>query len=145
MGIVQNDEFRTECVAGRLENARYVTQVRACIPGLYFGRCATSRRLVFFAALSGHSVRRGNTWDGRLQPDGPITVLAMLCHGIQQFRNVPPGRVGVDQTAGAASSTQELIDGQASCLAFDVHNAMSTAAIAAIVTGPPRQYAPRYR
>src|SRR5512132_1463957 len=120
MRVVQQDQFLAELAARGLKDAGDVAQVSPGIPGLDLGRGATRRGLVLLAPLGRYSVRRRNTWDSRLQPDSSVTVLAMLVHRIEQFRNVPPGCVGVDKTAGTASSTEQLIDRQTSRLPFDI-------------------------
>src|SRR3954447_9737083 len=118
--IVQQDKLRTELVAGCLENARNVAQVRPGVPSLDLRRRAAYRGLVLLASFGRYAVRRRDTWDGRLHPDCAITVLAVLFDRLQQFRNVSPGCVGVDQTAGAASSPEQLIDRQAGRLPLDI-------------------------
>src|SRR4029453_19664829 len=116
MRVVQQDQFLAELAACGLKDTGDVAQVSPGIPGLDLGRGAACRWLVLLAPLGRYSVRRRNTWGSRLQPDSSVTVLAMLFHRIEQFRNFPPGCVGVDKAAGEARSPAHLIDPQTSPL-----------------------------
>ena len=87
-------------------------------------------------------VRAGDAGDAGLRANGLVAELLIGGHGRDRFLDVRAIRVAVDRDAFARGAAQQLVNGTPRLLPRMSQSATSTAAIAAMVTGPRRQYAP---
>ena len=151
--VVQQRQLGPELVAHGLEHRRHVAQVGAGVPLLLDRPGGPAGRLMVVAARAagagvpagGHAVHALEAGNAALDPDRAEPLGLMGAHGVEQLGQVPAGRVAVGQAADPAAPAEQLVQRQLATLALMSHSAVSTAAIAAIVIGPRRQYAPRYR
>ena len=142
MHIVQQVHILTDLLPQLLEQLR--CKSRYCsVDHSILARQPALRRLIQLAASAHHRSRQ--LLASRLRANGKISLTHVLLHRVDRLRDVRSIRMRVHHPPVGTLRPSRLYTGVFSALPLMSHSAMSTAAIAVIVTGPRRQYAPRYR
>ena len=136
MHVVQQMVFEAEFSRMRSNNGR-VAQVLLGGPVVLAGQVAVGGFVEQIAPA--HAVDLVQAGHAALRADRAVAHVGVAQHLVDGVLDVRAVGVAVDHHAGTALAASSWYSGRPAALAFRSHSAVSTAAMAVMVTGPRRQ------